>query len=169
MKIIEALKKIKDLQKKAEDLTDKIGNHSAYSSIESPVYEDQKAQIKDWLQAHHDIMAEILGLRIAIQKTNLAIKVTIEIDGRNVTKTIAEWIHRRRGLALLEKGAWQSLTDRNIKEGVVRGPSDDPVHIKLIRCYEPEERDRMVSLYDGEPSLIDAKLEIVNAVTDLLE
>jgi len=45
MKIIEALKKIKDLQRKADDIKDKIGTYCADLDCENPVYVDQKLQI----------------------------------------------------------------------------------------------------------------------------
>ena len=56
MKLIEALKKIKDLQRKAEDLRRKVSKYSAYLSMEPPTYKDQDGQIKDWIQAHSDIL-----------------------------------------------------------------------------------------------------------------
>ena len=74
MKIIEGLKKIKDLQKKADDLLDKVKRHSAYLNYETPVYKDQKTQVNEWIQSYGDILKEILRLRIAIQKTNLDTK-----------------------------------------------------------------------------------------------
>ena len=99
MKIIEALKKIKDLQRKAEDLASKIGQYSAYLNYETPMYPDQKKQVSEWLQSHDDILKEILRLRLAIQKTNLETDVTIELGGKTVIHSIAGWIHRRRDLA----------------------------------------------------------------------
>ena len=41
MKIIEALKSVKELQVKADDLRKKIAAHSAHVTIETPVYPDQ--------------------------------------------------------------------------------------------------------------------------------
>ena len=38
---------------------------------------------------------EIARLRVAITRTNLATSVTIELGGKPVTKTLAEWIQRR--------------------------------------------------------------------------
>jgi hypothetical protein len=167
MKIIEGLKQIKDLQKKAEDLRDKISKHSAHLDYETPVYPDQKKQVGEWIQAHSDILKEILKLRIAIQKTNLATKVDIEIGGESVNKTIAEWIHRRRDLAKYEKESWSQLTDRNLKEGRMQESTGEIREIKIIRCFEPEIRDKNIDIYSTEPSLIDARLEVVNAVTEL--
>ena len=169
MKIIEGLKEIKELHRKADDLKDKIGKNCAIASIETPEYENQGAKIKGWLQSHSDLMKEILRLRIAIQRTNLETPVTIEINGKGVQKSIAEWIHRRRDLSKEELAVWSKLGDRGIVEGTGMSPSKDPIEIKIIRYFEPTTRDEMKDRYSSEPSTVDAKLEIVNAVTDLIE
>jgi hypothetical protein len=172
MKIIEALKQIKDLKRKGDDLKVLVRDNCALSSMDTPKYGDNAAQTKQvrgWIQAHQDIMKEINRLRVAIQKTNIMTDVTIELDGTQVTKSIAAWIHRRRDLAKEDLDMWSSLTDRNIKEGIVKTPSGEQYEIKIVRFYDPAERDNKRNLYASEPSMIDAKLEIVNAITDLIE
>lgn len=169
MKIIEAMKKIKDQQVKAADIRSKIQVYCADLSFETPLYADQKQQVAEWLQAHEDILKEILRLRVAIQRTNLATSVTIELGGKQVTKSIAEWVHRRRDLAALAKDAWQKLTDRGLKEGTAKNSTGQDIEIKLRRYYDPKERDAKVELYRSEPSIIDATLEVTNAVTDVVE
>lgn len=171
MKLIEAMKLIKELQRKAEDLRDKVKEHSANYDYETAVYPDQKRQIDEWIQAHHDILKEILKLRLAVQRTNLATKVDITIDERIVTKTIAEWIHRRRDLAELERLMWSGLTDRGLKEGGALPntiPGTQPSLVKIRRYYDPPLRDRKIELYRNEPGIIDRTLEVVNAITDVL-
>ena len=64
---------------------------------------------------------------------------------------------------------WNALTNRNIQEGVTKGPGDSTIEIKIVRFFSPDERDVMKDLYYHEPSKIDASLEIVNATTDLIE
>lgn len=167
MKIIEGLKKIKELQKKAEDLRSKIATHSAHLDYETPLYSNQKGQVSEWLQAHSDVLKEILKYRVGIQRVNLSTDVTIEIGGKAVTKTIAEWIHRRRDLANFEAKAWKALTDRGLKEGVINQSTGEPKAIKLVRCYDPIERDGKVDIYSDEPMTIDSKLEVINAITEL--
>ena len=169
MKLIQAMKKCKDLAIKAEDLRGKIGNHCADLSIESPVYPDQRRKVDEWLQGHSDILKEIMALRVAIQRTNLATEVTIELGGKQVTKCIAEWIHRRRDLCELERQAWIKLTDRGLIDQYLQTVKDGPqTEVKVRRYYDPETRDKSVELYRSEPSVIDATLEVVNATTDLL-
>lgn len=169
MKLIEAMKKVKDLQRKAEDIRKKISVHCADLSFETPLYPDQRVQVRDWLQAHRDLLKEILHLRLSIQRTNLQTNVVIELGGVGVTKTIAEWIHRRRDLAKLDESAWNALTDRNLKEGVLQTSQGEKIEAKIRRHFDPAERDKMIDLFRSEPTTVDATLEVTNAITDLIE
>lgn len=172
MKLIQAMKQEKDLQKKAEDLRQKVAAYCADLSFETPLYgNDQQSVINGWIQAHHDILKEIESLRFRIQKTNITTPVTIELGGKQVTKTISEWIWRRRDLAKAEMQMWTGLTDRNLKEGSLPAttPNGTPVEAKIRRYYSPVQRDEMKELFRSEPSAIDATLEVVNAVTELVD
>lgn len=173
MKIIEALKKIKDLTRKAEDLRGKIGIYCADMSHENPTYgspEQQKEQVSGWLQAHSDILKEISKLRLAIQKTNVSVLVPIELGGVSVTKTIAEWIHRRRDLAGLDAAAWKALSDRKLPPSAeLLATNGTKMEVQIRRYYDAAKRDKHVDMYMSEPSTIDATLEVINAVTDVIE
>lgn len=170
MKLIQAMKKLKDLNVKGDDLRKKVMNHCADLTIETPQYPDQKRQVGEWMQAHGDILKEILHLRVAIQRTNLATSVVVELGGKQVSKSIAEWIHRRRDLAKLEEGMWAQLTDRGLKEqNLQTTPGGTVTEVRIRRYFDPVERDARRELYRSEPSVIDATLEIVNATTDLIE
>ena len=169
MKLIQAMKKIKDLQIKASDLRDKVKRYCANLDCETEVYPDQKKQVQEWIQSHSDILKEVLKLRTSIQKTNIQTNVTMEIDGKQVTKSIAEWIHRKRDLAKYEQDMWSMLTDRNLKEGRISESSGQVKDVKIRRYYDPAERDKKMELYRSEPSVVDSTLEVVNAVTDLIE
>jgi hypothetical protein len=173
VKLIEAMKRIKELQQKADDIKKKVADNCALLSIETPVYgKDQITQITGWLQSCSDIRKEILRLRVAIQRTNLETKVEVDFGeptGR-VTKTLAEWIHRRRDLAKADETLWMSLTDRNLKEQrVSSGPAQPGTDITIIRFFNPVQRDQMIALYRAEPGIIDRTLEVTNAITDLIE
>jgi hypothetical protein len=174
MKVIEAMKQIKTLQIKAADLAEKVAKHCADLEHENPVYgtvAQQTDTVRGWIQAHGDILKEILRLRIAIQRTNLMTPVEIDIGGKVVTKTVAEWIHRRRDLAQAQYQLWAKVGDRGLKETMIPSTNKDvpPQVSKIRRYYDPAERDAMINLYRSEPTTIDARLEVVNAVTDLAE
>lgn len=168
MKIIEALKKIKDLKKKAEDIKVLAKTHCADMECETPVYADQKRQVESWCQAYSDIIKEILELKYRVQKTNIETQVTIELGDRHVTKSIAEWIHRRKELASLEENFWRALTDKGHKDNQYQLTPSSPVTIVKRRLYfDAVERDKKIELYRSEPSKIDAVMETINALTDL--
>lgn len=175
MKLIEAMRKVKDLYIKAEDLRKMIAQHSADLDYQTAVYPEQSKYVSGWLQAHHDISLEIGRLQLAIQRTNLATTVQIAIGDKLIAKTISEWLYRRgpkdkKGLASLDCAAWSMLTDRNLREGQVQlSPGLAPMQVKLRRYYDPVERDGKVQLYKSEPMLIDAALEVANATTELVE
>jgi hypothetical protein len=172
MKLIEAMKQIKSLTAKAEDLRKKVAQYCADLDFETPTYgtaDEQRETVKGWIQSHSDVLKEILRLRVAIQRTNLATPVTLTLGEKTVTKSIAEWIHRRRDLATLELESWKALTDRNLKEGQFKTTAGDVRDMKIRRYYSPAERDRHLEWFRSEPLTIDATLEVVNAVTDLIE
>lgn len=174
MKIIEGLKKIKDLQRKAEDIRKKIKDNCADLDVDTPAYgtpDKQKEVVSGWLQAHSDILKEIENLRLAIQRTNLAKEVVVEVvDGKTVTKTIAAWIHRRKDLAKLEADSWVMLTNRNLKPVNYKPiPNSEEVKTANVRRYYDQlTRDKKVEEFTSEPMRIDAALEIANATTDLI-
>lgn len=169
MKLIEAMKEVKRLEEKIVDLKDKVGRYSADLDYETPTYENQAEKIKEWLQSAHDSLKEALRLRIAIQNTNLAIKVPIEIGKNKVEHTIAEWILRRRLYAKSELDIWGAVSTRNLREGSATNSAGERVTVKVRMYFNPQERDEKIEEYRSEPNIIDRNLEIVNATTDLVE
>ena len=170
MKLIEGMKKLKDLVRKAEDIRGKIAVNCSHLSMETPTYgEKQREQVREWLQAHEDIAKEMLRLRVAIQRTNLQTPVSIELGDKAVSKSIAEWIHRRRDLAKLDLDAWSKLGDKGMKEGFGKNSLGENVEVRIVRNYDPKERDAKMEMYRSEPMVIDATLEVTNAITDLIE
>lgn len=170
VKIIEAMKTVKLNIRKAIDLQTQIRNAAANLSIETPLYgADTAAKITGWLQTIHDIGQDNITLLVNIQRTNLVTQVPIVLDGVTVTKSIAEWVWRRRQYAETDRNAWFALTDRGLKEEVKMPTGNgQAVEVKLVRFYDPVLRDKMIGQYRDEPFLIDSALEVVNATTELV-
>ena len=170
MKIIEAMKRVKMNKEKISDLQKRIAGVSAHRSIETPMYGDEtKAKIREWAQSCDDITRDNVDLLCRIAKTNLATQVTITLGDKAVTKSIAAWVWRRREYAAIDMQTWSTMTDRGIKEGNADSSTGVPIEIKLIRNYDPELRDRKIAEYKSEPHEIDTTLEVINAVTDLVD
>lgn len=168
MKIIEAMKKVKANKEKILDLQRLILSNAAHLSIETPMYADADTRVRGWAQACEDLARDNVALLTSIARTNLATKVTIDLDGQPVTKTIAEWVWRRREYAQLDMTTWSHMNDRNLKEGKAASSTGVDLEIKIVRHYDPATRDAKIARYKGEPHAIDAALEVVNATTDLV-
>lgn len=174
MKIIEAMKQIKDLQVKAEDLRKKVAQFCTDYDHETPTYgtaDQQRQEVAGWIQAHHDILKEILRLRVSIQRTNISTPVAIQLNGKATTKTIAEWIHRRRDLAGAEQEMWAVLgrKESGMREGILQTSTGGQQEVHIRRYYDPKQRDESLDIFRSEPMKIDSTLEVVNATTDLIE
>jgi len=61
------------------------------------------------------------------------------------------------------------LSDRGLKEGTGANSQGATVEVKIVRYFDPTLRDSRLAIYSSEPQMIDASLEVVNAVTDLIE
>lgn len=170
MKVIQALKAVKGNKEKIADLQLRIKNCCSNLSHETPVYGvETAAKIQEWLQSCQDTAKENVRLLTAIQKTNLQTEVTIELGGKQVTKTIAEWVWRRREYAALDVATWSTLTDRGLKEGMLQSSTGTPTQVSIVRHFDPLRRDEAIALYRSEGRLIDGALEVTNAITDLVE
>lgn len=169
MKIIEAMKTVKYNKEKIQDLQVKISGTCANLSHETPVYgTNTHEMIMSWTQTCDDLSQESIRLLCAIQRTNLATPVTIKLGEKQVTKTIAEWVWRRREYATVDLKTWQQQNDRGLKEGFMNSSTGTPTEVKIVRHFDPVKRDQMLAMYKQEPSLIDSTLEVINATTDLL-
>jgi len=170
MRLIEAMKRVKANKEKVADLQKKIADHCANLSHETPVYGAETGnKVKEWLQSCTDISKENVRLLLAIQRTNLVTPVSVMLGDVSVTKMIAEWVWRRRDYAQIDLATWSKLTDRGLKEGSASTSTGNPFELKIVRHFDPSQRDTQMALYKSEPHEIDAALEIANATTDLLE
>ena len=170
MKIIEAMKRVKMNKEKIGELGQRILRNSAHLSIETPLYgEEQSAKIKEWTQSALDTARDNVELLVRIGKTNQQTMVTIELAGVQVTKSIAAWVWRRREYSALDLTIWQSQNDRGLKEQNVQTSPGVVSEVKLVRYYDPATRDKNLDALRQESHMIDSALEIINAVTDLVE
>src|ERR1700733_5212291 len=92
MKIIEALKNLKTIQKRIDKNCYQIKEYCAYVSYETPVFETeakQAAEVDSLIQSNLDLEKEYLRLKKAIEITTLAIVVSIGDRSYTITELIS--------------------------------------------------------------------------------
>lgn len=169
MKIIEALKKVKHDREKIVDLQRLINKNAARMESEKPEYEDQKKRVAEWIQSIEDTNHNISKLLTHIQKTNLLTTVTIDIGGKQVQKTIAEWIIRRREGVDVDLRTGIALSVGKLIPKPITDSEGKVTIDQVVVNFDPKRRDESLAILREEKYLIDSALEIVNATTDLVE
>lgn len=176
MKLVEAMKDTKGALRKMEDLRKKISQYCADLDCMQPTYgspEEQKKKISEWLQSHNDLAFKLTDLRKAIQLTNLQTSVTIKVGDNDVTRSIAEWVIRRREIIDFQLLAYNDLSDKGLADRGLRamGNIDEAKKLSTARVrfyFDASERDKNIEVLKNEKESIDKALEIVNATTELL-
>lgn len=178
MKLIEAIKKIKEIDQQVNSVSQKLAENSADLEHHNPAYgsvEEQTKQIQAWLCQAHDLLELKENLKYRISKTNNATMVTITVGGKDITKSIAQWMTRRRETAIAEASVWTSLFQRPKMlrpESIecLDAAGNPAKKISNVRRYfNVKQADEKVQTFAQEPSMIDGKLEVVNAITELLD
>lgn len=181
MKLIEAMKNGKTIEKRILKNCEQITQYAAWVNDETPVFETeekQRAEVQSLIQANLDLEKEYLRLKVAVETTNLATKVTIgtftytitelltlkdRVSSQNKIRTPGAASFRvKTYLALNPEQAIKRL-QMNYKQGV--DATNPP---KVIRAYKEEDKNKALREWEEFVSAIDGKLEVVNAETDLL-
>lgn len=169
MKIIEALKNLKTIQKRMEKNCAEITQYCAYVNTETPAFETeekQRTEVAQRIQANMDLEAEYLRLKKAIETTNLNIKITIG----SRTYTITELISIKRVLGKYHAATYSALNPNaamtRLNE-VFRKGIDGTNPARVVVLYKEEEKNKQLRDWEDFMSQIDGKLEVLNAETEL--
>jgi len=171
MKIVEALKKLRIIEKRIARNERNITRYSSMVSTERPLFETEDSQEKEvvsLLKSNIDLVKEYLLIKNRVENTNLQVKV--EIDG--VTYTLSDLLILDRKLASLMISTYKSLNDN---EGISR--------LRLVRTQVPSEgrtpyvkrfykettRNEGLRFWQDLKDNIISRLEVINATTDLIE
>ncbi len=169
MKIVEGIKKLKLIEKKIDDNTRKIEMYSSMVSTERPFFEDEKTQKKEveaLIQSNNDLVLEYLKLKRRIEQTNLT--VTAEFDGIKYTLSDLLVMKRRLGNKLIE--TYSALNTRHADGRIRQAPAEmDGKKAQVVRMYDENKKNENLQRLMELVSNIDARLEVVNATTDLLD
>lgn len=168
MKIIEALKRLRIIEKQMDSSgADLVRYSSAISTERFPfgTEAEQTEEVARILQSGLDIAENYLVLKRGIEYTNMMVSVTI----RGQTRTISEWLVLRRTMA---KKIGYLFGCQNTKAGEKRqsqwgrGTEQTP---QVVQFFDEGERNTKLGEWSAVYEEIDPTLEVINATTDLLE
>lgn len=171
MKLIEALKNLKTIEKRVEKNCAQITEYCAYVSVETPHFETQEKQTQEvasLIQANRDLTTEYLRLKSAIEVTNLNTSVTI---GER-THSVSELVTIRRVCGKFVANTLNALTPRiattRLQQAFNRpGGINITEPPKVIAAYREEDKNKALREWEEFTSSIDGRLEVVNAETEL--
>lgn len=168
MKIIEALKEQKKIQNSITRNCTAITNYACKLSSEKPIFESdeiQKQEVLSLIQSNQDLTNRFLWLKRCIDHTNLTIKV--EFDG--IEYTITDLLNLKRSGINFLLSTHKALNDSQALRRLssMKYLVDKQVQVELLYDEKTKNNqlDRWQTLYDN----IDARLEVINATTDLVE
>lgn len=170
MKIIEALKEMPLLEKRINSNVEQIAQYAAGNDIGNGGFvfetaERQRQEVAGLLQSTQDLVDRRAALRRKLYITNTQVMVTIE----GQTKTITEWIEYREKGAQLLINAYSALNDNRALAQIRTIQYNPEAGIKTVRFYNESDKNAKIQEITKIKDQIDAKLEIINATTDLVE
>lgn len=171
MKLIEAMKEVKLLEKRIERNLTQIQQYATYNTITGPAFESadiQREEVAKLIQANGDLVTRAITLKGAIDRTNL--DTIVEHHGKKLS--IHELILLRIKWGHYMVGTYKSLNTTvgmNQFNLVSRQGVDATNPPKLITLYDEQKKNEALKYWQELIEDIDATLEVVNAVTDLKE
>lgn len=183
MKLIEALKNLKTIDKRIAKNCEQIQQYAAWVSTETPVFETeekQRAEVAALVQSNLDLSSEHLRLTRAIAFTNLNTSVTIHGHTFTITEIIAlngkvtpdnyGKKSKQPGAARFRFNTYAALSGAAAAQrmqSIYKGGIDAANPPKVILAYSEADKQKSLREWDEFVSQIDGRLEVVNAETEL--
>lgn len=163
MKIIEALKKIKHLDRKIEKTSGRVTKWCSYfddkENPNGPVYNEE--DIQRMLQQIDDWASEKAQLRHKLHKTNM--ETTVDLWGKTYTLdellglkeiVIPQMIEIRKKMRRKEKGRVFGEENKNTT---------------VINQFDPKKRDQILDNLDSQKEEIDSLVDRLSIETNVVE
>lgn len=170
MKLIEAMKKQRVIEKRMAENIKSINQYASMPSNERPYFDTeqaQKAKVKELIQSNTDLMREYLWLKRCVEKTNL--ETTMEMGGREYTLSELLIIKRKMGTIMLN--TFNALNDGSsqLRLAQFRGQASDGKTPTIARYYQENDKIEGKKEYQDLLDNIESRLEVHNAITELIE
>lgn len=168
MKIVEALKKLRVIEKRMAGNSAAISEYCSKVTTEMPRFpsvDEQKKEVQGLIQANTDLMTLYLKLKRSVEYTNLTTKV--EIGGQKYS--LADLLVIKRKMARSMINTFSSLNDSKAQSRLRFAPNFEDSKPQVELLYNEKDKlnglRKWQDLYDN----IDSRLEVLNATLDLAE
>ena len=168
MKMIEALRELRLLEKKMSRNQEYIERYSSMVSTQVPSFnsiEEQREKVRSLLQENIDYAMNRIHLKEQINYTNLMTKVVL--GGKSWR--LQNLLDFHRGIAGDIRDTYDSLTDRSGQNQLRSAPTVEGRSPQVIRLYDENMKLTELDRWDTFKEEIGTRLEVINAVTELLE
>jgi hypothetical protein len=169
MKIIEAMKQLKVIEKRMAKNTAEITQYSSMLSTERPLFDsetEQKKEVASRIQANKDLMQEYLNLKFLIEYSNL--HTFVEINGVKYSISALLVIKRTLAKKMLDtySALNQSAAQGRLRSGMVSPTGDKQVQV--LSMYDEKDKNRGLAEWQNLYDNIESRLEVINATSDLV-
>ncbi|HPE67028.1 MAG TPA: hypothetical protein PK849_12680 [Synergistales bacterium] len=168
MKIIEGMKRLRVIEKRMESQRNAVTEYASKLSTEMPRFqtkEDQAKEVASLIQSNNDLCAEYLRIKRSIEYTNL--KVTVELQGK--AYSISDLLVVKRKLADRMVATYRALNDTVARDRLRNAPKFDGETPKVEILYDERTKLDNIRKWQDLADIIDSRLEVINATTDLIE
>ena len=168
MKIIEGMKRLRVIEKRMESQRNAVTEYASKLSTEMPRFqtkEDQAKEVASLIQSNNDLCAEYLRIKRSIEYTNL--KVTVELQKKEYS--ISDLLVIKRKLADRMVATYRALNDTAARDRLRNAPKFDGETPKVEILYDERTKLDNIRKWQDLADIIDSRLEVINATTDLIE
>ncbi|HPR91019.1 MAG TPA: hypothetical protein PLD93_06270 [Synergistaceae bacterium] len=168
MKIIEGMKRLRVIEKLMESQRNAVTEYASKLSTEMPRFqtkEDQAKEVASLIQSNNDLCAEYLRIKRSIEYTNL--KVSVELQGK--AYSISDLLVVKRKLADRMVATYRALNDNGAQSRLRNAPKFDGETPKVEVLYDERTKLDNIRKWQDLADIIDSRLEVINATTDLIE
>ena len=168
MKIIEAMKRLRVIEKRMESNRLAVSEYASKLSTEMPRFktkEEQEKTVKSLIQSNEDLCVEYLKLKRAIEKTNL--ETYVELGGRKYS--IADLLVIKRKMAGTMIHTYRALNDSAAQARLRTAPKYDGETPKVEILYDEKSKLENLGRWQDLVDVTDSRLEVINATRDLLD
>lgn len=166
MKIIEAMKKLRLIEKRLADNATRIQLYSSGISTEIPHFETveaQKAEVQKLIQENVDLVNTYMELKRQIDYTNIATRVSY--GGKIYALSDLLWLKRKLGNAL--QNTFNALNEQQANTRMRTAHPIAGTPIQILRFYDEKKKHEHLAKIQTMMSELDGRLEVVNSTTEL--